>query len=275
MKKIFVIFIILFIAAILWFYLTHRSNEKNRDLLLYGNVDVRQVDISFRVPGRVNLMPFEEGDVVKTGQLMGTLDKTPYDSQLLQAISNRDAIKTNWENAEKIFKRRKEAIKVRGVSQEDLINSEASYNQLQSDLNAANAAVMVAKYNLDYTQTFAPTDGIILTRIREPGTVVKESDPIYTLSIATPVWIRAFVNEPQLGLVHFGMDAEIYTDTPGGTVYTGKVGFISPVSEFTPKTVQTTELRTALVYRLRIYVDNPDNGLKQGMPVTVKLLLQP
>jgi HlyD family secretion protein len=67
------------------------------------------------------------------------------------------------------------------------------------------------------------------------------------------------------------MDAEVFTDIKRGRTYSGKIGFISPVAEFTPKTVQTTELRTDLVYRLRIYVDNPDRELVQGMPVTVKL----
>jgi HlyD family secretion protein len=70
------------------------------------------------------------------------------------------------------------------------------------------------------------------------------------------------------------MEAEVYTDTYRGKVYKGKVGFISPVAEFTPKTVETTELRTDLVYRVRIYVDNPDQGLRQGMPVTVELPLE-
>jgi len=111
----------------------------------------------------------------------------------------------------------------------------------------------------------------VLTRIKEPGSTVKMADPVYTFSVISPVWVRAYVNEPQLGLVTFGMEAEIFTDTKSGKTYKGKVGFISPVAEFTPKTVQTLDLRTDLVYRLRIYVDDPDELLKQGMPVTVKL----
>jgi HlyD family secretion protein len=129
----------------------------------------------------------------------------------------------------------------------------------------------VAQDNLSYTEVYAPTDGIILTRIREPGSVVIESEPVYTLSISSPVWIRAYVDETHLGEIYFGMPAEIVTDTKDLGSYMGKVGFISPIAEFTPKTVETTQLRTDLVYRLRIYVDNPGRYLKQGMPVTVKL----
>ena len=119
-------------------------------------------------------------------------------------------------------------------------------------------------------KAYAPNDGIILT-IREPGSVVREADAVYTLSLISPIWIRAFIAEPDLGIVFPGMEAEIYTDTKKGTPYKGHVGFISPVAEFTPKTVETTQLRTDLVYRLRIIAENPDQGLRQGMPVTVKL----
>jgi len=248
-----------------------RSKKNENEIVLYGNVDVRQVDIGFRVAGKVATMLYEEGDKVCKGSLLATLDLTPYDSQLNQAVANFESIKANFQNAEILLKRRRELIKIGGVSQEDLDNSQSTRDQLLANMHQAESAVAVAIDHLSYTKAFAPADGIILTRIREPGTIVKESDPIYTISVVSPVWIRAFVDEPDLGYVYYGMPAEIFTDTKGGPIYTGTVGFISPVAEFTPKTVETTQLRTDLVYRLRIYVDNPDEMLKQGMPVTVKL----
>ena len=99
-------------------------------------------------------------------------------------------------------------------------------------------------------------------------------NPFNTLSLISPIWIRAYVNEAQLGDIYPNMPADIYTDRRDGKVYHGHIGFISPVAEFTPKTVETTNLRTDLVYRLRIIADNPDEGLRQGMPVTVKLPLR-
>jgi HlyD family secretion protein len=248
-----------------------RAEESHHYLTLYGNVDVRQVDIGFRVAGQVKTALFEEGDFVRQGSLMAELDRTPYDDQVRQAAANLDSIKTSLKNAQLHLQRRKELITIGGVSQEDLDNAQASFDESQANLYAAEAALAIARDNLQYTKTFCPTDGTILSRIREPGTIVNPADPVYTLSVASPVWIRAYVDEPKLGFVHFGMDATIQTDTEGGPVYTGKVGFISPLAEFTPKTVQTTNLRTDLVYRLRIYVDNPDHLLKQGMPITVKL----
>jgi len=275
-RNIFIIalFGILLAVIITLISLVIRDKKDPNILTLYGNVDVRQVDIGFRVAGQVMDLFFEEGAHVKQGTLMTTLDKTPYDSKVREAIAQLEAIKVNLDNAEVVLRRREELIGVGGVSEEDLDNARTQRNQLVANLVQAEAAVQVARDNMAYTEAYAPTDGVILTRIREPGTVVNPADPVYTLSVTSPVWIRAFVDEPHLGEVYYGMEAEIYTDVENGPIYTGKVGFISPVAEFTPKTVETTQLRTDLVYRLRIYADNPDRGLVQGMPVTVKLRLK-
>jgi HlyD family secretion protein len=271
--KIFILISVVAIVAIAEYFLL--KNEKTKtELVLFGNVDVRLVDMGFRVSGRVQELFFEEGDCVKTGELVAVLDNTPYDSQLDQAIANVSAIDAQLKNAEILMNRRQELIGVGGVSQEDLDNATANYHQLYANWIQLKAAEAVARDNLAYTEVFAPTDGVILTRIREPGTVVNPGDPVYTLSVASPVWIRAFAEEPDLGKIYYGMPAEIYTDTKGSPAYKGQVGFISPMAEFTPKTVETLELRTDLVYRLRIYADNPDWRLKQGMPVTVKLKIR-
>jgi len=265
------IIIALLASFLVLFYSLSKRNRRSSELTLYGNVDVRQVDIGFRVQGQVSNLYFEEGDFVPKGSLMAILDQTPYDNELAQAKANLETIKANMENAVKLLKRRQDLIGIGGVSKEDLDNSAASYDELKGSFSAAEAALAIAQDNLRFTKVYAPTDGIILTRIREPGTVVRVADPVYTLSVSSPVWIRAFVDEPELGDVYFGMEAEVLTDTPDAPNYKGKVGFISPIAEFTPKTVQTASLRTDLVYRLRIYVDNPDRRLKQGMPVTVRL----
>lgn len=272
-KRFFAVFLtILFLSIALAIFLYYSQEKRERkELVLYGNVDVRQVDISFRVAGQVETLFFEEGDLISPHDLLATLDRSPYDKQLEEAKATVDSIAYNLENAEKILQRRIELIGNGSVSQEDLDNALSTRNQLRANFEQAKAAHAVAELNLSYTQTFSPTEGVILSRVREPGTVVNPTDPVYTVSVSSPVWVRAFVPEPYLGLVNYGMKARIFTDTPGALSYVGTVGFISPVAEFTPKTVETTELRTDLVYRLRIYVDNPDGGLRQGMPVTVKM----
>jgi len=274
-RAIFALLLLFVIYALVWVVYNYSRSKRDKEyLLLYGNVDVRQVDIGFRLPGLVTKLCYEEGDWVNKGVLLATLDKTPYDSQLNQAIANRDLIQISLQNAEILLERRVALVNQGGVSQEDVDNATASRDELIATLRAAEASVEVARDNLQYTQVYAPIDGTILTRIREPGTVVKPADPVFTLSIASPVWIRAFIDEPHLGDIYYGMEAEIATDTIALPTYKGYVGFISPVAEFTPKTVQTTELRTDLVYRLRVYAENADRYLKQGMPVTVKLKLK-
>lgn len=255
---------------------TYFTKHVEKDyLVLYGNVDVRQVDLGFRVTGRVRQMLFEEGDFVPIGAMMGVLDTSPYEDQVRAAEASVVSSRISLQNADKLLTRRQELIGGGGVSQEDLENIQASRDINAASLKQGEASLGIAITNLEDTKIFAPVSGVVLTRIREPGSVVKVGDPIYTLSITSPVWVRAYVSEPELGLIYPGMEAEIFTDTPGGKSYTGKIGFISPVAEFTPKTVQTTQLRTDLVYRLRIYADNPDHSLRQGMPVTVNIPLKP
>lgn len=272
-KLLLIALLIALLAAIGAYYYLRTHPPKSDVLVIFGNVDVRQVDLGFRVSGRVNEIYFEEGDLVPTGALMGILDKQPYLDQKVQSQAAVASIRASLENSQILLKRRQELIGDGSVSQEELDNAVSNHAVLEANLKNAEASLAVAETNLAFTEVYAPTDGTILTRIREPGTVVNPGQPIYTLSITSPVWIRAFVPEPFLGKVYPGMTAEIFTDTEGGPMYTGQVGFISPVAEFTPKTVETTQLRTDLVYRLRIYADNPDQGLRQGMPVTVRLRL--
>jgi membrane fusion protein YbhG len=255
-----------------WLWLATRSSGEG--LVLYGNVDVRQVNIAFRVPGRVIEMPFQEGDLVEPGQLMGVLDDEPYADQVTQAVGTLEAVARRLQFAEEVLERRAALLGIGdgSISEEDYQNALSNRDALMGELTAARGAEQTALTNLRDTQVLAPNKGTILTRVVEPGAVVAAGGALYTLSLVQPIWIRAYVAEPELGLVYPGMEAEITTDTKENPVYRGHVGFISPVAEFTPKTVETTQLRTDLVYRLRVIIDGGAEGLLQGMPVTVRLL---
>ncbi|MGD2047457.1 MAG: efflux RND transporter periplasmic adaptor subunit, partial [Gemmatimonadota bacterium] len=143
----------------------------------------------------------------------------------------------------------------------------------RSELRAAENALELARHRLANTRLYAPADGTVLTRILEPGAVVLPNSPVYTLALADGVWVRAYLSERDLGRVFPGMKAEITSDSFPDRPHEGWVGFISPTAEFTPKPVETPDLRTSLVYRVRIYVRAPDHTLRQGMPVTVRLSL--
>jgi HlyD family secretion protein len=273
LRKFFIFLIlILLISGIVYLYLEEqKKTHKENEIVLFGNVDVRQVNLGFRVSGLVKEIYFEEGDTVPAGSLVGILDQQPYLDEVKKEKANVESIRATLKNSDILLKRRTELIGDGSISQEDLDNARANQTVLLANLSSAESALNIAISNLSFTECYAPTEGTILTRIREPGSIVNPGNPIYSLSITSPVWIRAFIPEQYLGIVYPGMPADIHTDTKGGPVIKGQVGFISPVAEFTPKTVETTQLRTDLVYRLRIYAENPGRNLRQGMPVTVIL----
>jgi len=293
--------------------------------VLYGNVDIRQVDLGFRVSGRLEKMVFEEGDLVKTGDVVAVLNKAPYiadlataQGQLAQAEANYAKLKHGnryqeieearatvnerqaaLEIAEITFKRTSQQFKAGSSSQQEYDNATAQKAEAEAllknaqealslevegfrieDIDAGRAAVETAKgqlesakVNLEDTEIHAPSDGIVLTRVREPGAIVAPQSIVYTITLHKPVWIRAYISETNLGRIKPGMEVLVFNDAHPDNPFKGQIGFISPQAEFTPKTVETTQLRTDLVYRLRILANDPKGQLRQGMPVTVKIKL--
>ncbi len=141
----------------------------------------------------------------------------------------------------------------------------------RAQLTAIEAGVALAKQHLAHASLYAPAEGIIRNRILEPGEMAFPQTPVLTLAFIDPVWIRAYLPEPSLGRVKLGDKAVIRTDSYPEKKYTGWVGYISPTAEFTPKSIQTEELRTRLVYSVRIFACNPDGELRLGMPATVTI----
>ncbi len=288
---------------------------------LYGNVEIRQVDLAFNAEGRVSSMARREGDAVHAGDVVAELDDASYRDLNALALARRDQARAdlalllagtrveeldqararvataeaNLAHAEAVFKRQADLVQRNATSRQDyddarqgLDAGQAQLAQLRaalaeavagpraeeieakrSALRASEAQVALAAETLSHTHLLAPADGVVMTRVIEPGTVVLPAAPIYSMAIAGEVWVRAFVPEPLLGLAAPGRSVRVRTD--GGHEYAGRIGYLSPVAEFTPKTVETPELRTQLVYRLRIRIEAPDDGLRQGMPVTIAL----
>jgi len=154
------------------------------------------------------------------------------------------------------------SLTIEGPRREDVAAAEAS-------LAALGAARDLAEQRLADTKLRAPAEGVIRTRILEPGAMASAGAPVLTMALTNPLWVRAYINEPDLGRVREGMRAEVQNDSRPDKRYKAWVGFISSTAEFTPKTVETTELRTKLVYRTRIFVCDSGQELRLGMPVTV------
>jgi membrane fusion protein YbhG len=331
MKRIVVVVVLVLIAAgaAAWaFNLPGRFGWRKDDaasLTLYGNVDIRQVELGFRVAGRIAAMKFEEGESVKAGSLLAELDARPYEdkvkaaeaqlaeqsatlqkveagpraAEIAQGRANLAERQADLANAQQAFERARKLRPTGAISQAALDDARAAQGMALArvaaakqalalleegsrpeDIAAARANVFLAQANLAAAQTdladtrlVAPDDGVILSRVREPGAIVAPSDVAYVLSLTKPVWVRAYIAEPELGRIHPGMAVTVTSDTAPQHAYRAHIGFISPVAEFTPKSVETPELRTDLVYRLRVIVDDADQALRQGMPVTLHVPL--
>lgn len=277
-KKIIIIVLLIIVVAGLSLH-THFAKKKDPNILeLFGNIEIRQVDLGFRVEGKIAKMFAEEGDAVKKGQLLGYLEDTVYKSAYDKNLQDIKALTATNTNVKEQYERNIPLCKDGTTSKQDCDTLLNTKNSSQATLEASIAASKGAKKNLDDTRVYAPDDGVIMTRIQEPGAVVEPSQPIYTMAKNKPVWVRAYIPEPNLANVKYGMEVNVYTDTVNPQTgkkreYKGQVGYISPVAEFTPKTVQTEDLRTDLVYRIRVYIYDIDEYLRQGMPVTIKLNL--
>ena len=297
--------------------------SKDEPLKLYGNIDIREVDLSFRVDGRVAAVLVDEGDAVRAGQVIARLDPEPLQTELAEALANTDAQRAQLDllragnrrediaQADAIVAERRAALAdaqgdvarlstLRGTGAiadrrwEDATNQrdEAAarlraaqhalaeqragtrpqeIDQAASNVDRARASAERIRLRVNDTNQRAPSDGTILTRGVEKGANVAAGATAFTEALARPVWARIFVDAPDLGLVAPGTMVNILTDAAPSKVYKGRIGYVSPTAEFTPKSVETETLRTALVYRARVVVLDPDSRLRQGMPITVQL----
>ncbi len=148
---------------------------------------------------------------------------------------------------------------------------EEDIEQAQAQLDAAEADLALLRQQLQDAELVSPTDGVIRKRLMEPGELATPQRPVFSIAIANPKWVRGYISEPDLGRVNVGMPATVTIDSYPKQPVDGTVGFISSTAEFTPKTVQTEELRTSLVYEVRVLVQDGDDRLRLGMPVTVSI----
>ena len=324
--------IILLLAAVLagggYYFYQNRMQVPDNKLQLYGNIDIRQVQLAFQESGRLEKLNVQEGDHVKAGALLAEIDAVRYRANLVKAkaelaaeqqLLNRlitgsrpqeiaraeadvRALEAKVTDTEITLKRLRQLVKERATSQQQVDDAAAAHQAAveglkaarlvldlakigprEEDIAAARAKVMAAEAAVTHaekevadTRLYAPADAVIRDRIMEPGDMAFPSTPVLTLALTNPLWVRTYVPETELGKIFPGMKADISTDSYPGKTYRGWIGYISPTAEFTPKTVETPALRTRLVYQTRVFVCNPENELRLGMPATVHVdLTQP
>jgi HlyD family secretion protein len=311
-------------AGVGWWYQRGHSLPTTQ-LVLYGNVDIRQVQLAFNGAERIADMRVREGERVSKGQLLATLDTRSLsqnvDQRAAQASAQEqvlarlvagsrpeeigkaradvEAARVDADNAEHTYQRAKALVAEHFVAKQQADDARAAADAAQAKLKSAQetlrlavigsrkediaaakatldadrAALAIARKQLADASLYAPADGVIQDRILEPGDMASPQSPVYTLALTDPVWVRAYVPGPDLGKLHLGMNAEVTTDSYPGKRYRAWIGYVSPTAEFTPKSVETTEVRTSLVYQVRVFVCNPEDQLRLGMPATVTIPL--
>lgn len=323
--RIVVLLAVLGIAVGLGYRYLQRTEAPGNLLHLFGNIDIRQIQLAFHDTGRIQRILVQEGQRVQAGELLAELDPARYEAAAAQAAAQVAAQKevlarlvagsrpeeiaearARVNAAEAVLReaglthrRAKILAGPQYVSQQQLDSAEASLNTARANLDREQQALTLAvkgpreedidtaraqlkmyeaalervKEELSDTTLYAPEQAVVQDRILEPGDMASPQTPVLTLALDNPIWVRAYVSEPDLGKIAPGMRAEVKTDSFPHKTYRAWIGFISPTAEFTPKQVETTELRSKLVYRLRVYVCNPQNELRLGMPADVLIPL--
>ena len=276
-KKILILIVLLIIAigagAYFWWHHSRQTEAEGNELVLYGNVDIREVRVAFNGSEHVSQMLVDEGDQVHAGQLLARLQTERLQASLDRARADVVAAKANAVSALLNYRRVKALVKRKMVSESDADVAQANSEAKTAQVAAAEAVMADAQQALQDADLYAPASGVIRERIVEPGDFVTPQSPVYTLALTDPVWVRSYLPEGYLGQIKPGARAAISTDSFPGKSYAGWVGSISPTAEFTPKNVETPELRTRLVYQVRVFVCNPHNELRLGMPATVVISL--
>jgi HlyD family secretion protein len=155
----------------------------------------------------------------------------------------------------------------------ELQRKEQELLQRDAEINRSRAQEGISQSQLDDTVITAPIDGVVLVKSAEAGEVLAAGTTIVTIGDLDHPWLRAYVNEPDLGRVKLGQKVKLTTDSYKGKIYWGTVSFISSQAEFTPKQIQTKEERVKLVYRIKVDVDNSSHELKNNMPVDAEIVL--
>jgi len=391
MNKRRVVLILVLLAAAgggAWYWFNAGANRNTSFIPVSGNLELTQVDLSFKTAGRMTELKVREGDFVKKGDVIARLDSAQLDQQLLRDqasvasaqsslqqlqtsieyqqatlesdISTRraelaqaqarldellagsrpqeiqqaqsavvdakawnDQARSDWERAQTLFAREdiskqqydqartkldstaaqlrqaedKSALVKEGPRTQEIAGARAQVARAQAavqtaeanrievrrkqqELTARRAEIEKNSAQAGMTRTqiadavaVAPIDGVVLVKAAEAGEVIAAGSTIVSLGDLEHPWLRAYINETDLGRVKIGGKARLSTDSFPGKVYEGRISFIASEAEFTPKQIQTKEERVKLVYRIKIEVDNSQHELKNNMPVDAEILL--
>lgn len=244
LSRTFLIFLFLFFISC--------SLKNSGKISASGTIEIIETNVSSKNNDEVKDLYVNEGDVVKEGDVLGEINHSILDLQLT-------LLKSNFDNAESNYRRTKEIFESGNTSLKDKEDAENRYI-------VSKSIYEITKKQISDCILKSPVNGIVTHKLVEKGEYVNIGTPIYTISKIDPVNLTIYVTELELGKVKIGQNSKIKIDSFPKRVFTGRVIYISPNAEFTPKNIQTKEERVKLVFGVKIEVPNAEGILKPGMP---------
>jgi HlyD family secretion protein len=276
-----VIFVVL--LAILITYLTLSRQKDTDKIVLSGVVESVQHDLSFRMPGLITKINYDEGDLIDSGAIIAVLDSNEVVASVDQVQKSYLATKANigqlnvqLSTVNRNLNKLKELLKTGAANQTQFDDLSDQKKQLQAQLEFAGknlesqqAMVDLAGIRKGYTVLVSPIKGKVISRQYEPGEVAVTGSPVLSIADLDNLTIKVYLPENHLGQVKLGQDISIEIDSHPGKTFHGKITNISDKAEFTPKNVQTKEERVKQVFALKISCDSQGGTLKPGLPCDV------
>ncbi len=291
-------------VPLFFIFLSGCGNQNNKEIAASGTIEATEVTVSAKVGGQIIELRADEGTNVRTGDTLALIDPTDYILQLRQAEANAAALEAqyklavrgarqedliqaeaNYKNAETDLKRMEELFTSKSIAQKQLddaqtrfVNAEQAWEKMKrgsrsEEIDVARARRDQAAAQADAARKkvkdctiIAPMSGVVTLRAVEAGEIVPLNGAVLRISRLDNVHLMIYVSEQELGRVKIGQEVNVHIDTYRDKSFPGKVVYISPAAEFTPKNVQTKDDRTKLVFGVKIEVENPDGSLKPGMP---------
>ena len=273
MKKKVVMAGVVLIAVVAALLFRFGNSRDQNAMELSGTVEVTEINVGFKIPGRVDSLSVEEGDIVARGGRIAALDSAEYESLVNQGRASVRNAEAQFEKAKRDLDRYTTLHRDGVLSSQQMDAARTAYDTASSQLQLSQAALRTAEVRLKDSVINSPLNGVVLHKSVEAGETVSPGISIATVGDLEKPWIKVYVKEDKLGLVKLGQRAEVRVDSFPGKAYEGTVTYISSEAEFTPKHVQTKEERVKLVFGVKVSVRNENNELKPGMPADVRLVL--
>jgi HlyD family secretion protein len=272
MKRRLIIAGIVLIAGIaVTLYFRYGNSRDQEAMTLSGNVEVTEVNMGFKIPGRVLRLYTDEGRTVTSSEKIAELDNAEYESMVNQSKASVLNAEAQYEKARKDYERFTLLYRDGVIASQQMDAAKSAYDAAAAQLQLSRASLRTADVKLKDTVIYAPLNGVVLRKNIEEGETVGTGTMVFTIGDLENPWVKVYVKEDRLGFVKLGQRAEVKIDTYPGKVYEGTVTYISSEAEFTPKNVQTKEERVKLVFGVKVSVKNVNNELKPGMPADVTI----